>query len=444
MSGFDLSTTPGAFYAVAYWLGVMLYIYQNPRRLQGWKLYVTQGVFLLGLTVFMLLTNGVPKPWFLPCMALTVGTVYAFIMVCCDIDAYRGAYCCVRSFILSEFAASLEWQLFYYGVTQLGLPKKLWMSVLMAAVVYLLAFGAMFVIERRYGDGGQPVQITKKELLPVLAIGGFVYAISNLSYAYTNTPFSSDSPAEIFIIRTLVDLGGVGILFAHHRQLQELNAKLEVETLKNILHMQYTNYQLSVESIALVNQKYHDLKHQIALLRSEVTSQEKLAYLDQMENEIKSYEAQNKTGNQVLDTLLASKSLQCQSQGVSLTCVADGKALDFMQPMDICTLFGNALDNAVENVNKLPDPEKRLIHVSVSRQKDFLRIRVENYYEGSIEFVNGLPATTKNNKQFHGFGLKSIQSTAKKYGGSVTISAENGWFELRVLIPLQQRAGTAS
>lgn len=90
-----------------------------------------------------------------------------------------------------------------------------------------------------------------------------------------------------------------------------------------------------------------------------------------MEQEIRSYEAQNKTGNEVLDTILTSKSLYCQQHGITLTCVADGAALDFMDTMDLCSLFGNALDNAIESVEKLPDSEQRLIHLVVARQKSF-------------------------------------------------------------------------
>ena len=93
------------------------------------------------------------------------------------------------------------------------------------------------------------------------------------------------------------------------------------------------------------------------MLRSE-TSEEKAHYLDAMEQEIRSYEAQNKTGNEVLDTILTSKSLYCQQHGITLTCVADGAALDFMDTMDLCSLFGNALDNAIESVEKLPDSEQ--------------------------------------------------------------------------------------
>ncbi len=115
-----------------------------------------------------------------------------------------------------------------------------------------------------------------------------------------------------------------------------------------MLQLQYDTYKMSAESVELVNQKYHDLKHQIQILRRTESEEEKNAYLDQMEEEIKTYEARNKTGNRVLDIILTTKSLQCQKQGISLTCVAEGEELSFMRPMDISALFGNALDNAIE------------------------------------------------------------------------------------------------
>ncbi len=71
----------------------------------------------------------------------------------------------------------------------------------------------------------------------------------------------------------------------------------------------------------------------------------------------------------------------------------------------------------------------------VSRQKSFLRIRVENCYEGEINFVGGLPSTAKD-ARYHGYGMKSIQSIVEKYNGSMTVKAADGWFELRILLPI--------
>lgn len=436
MNAPDLSHTPGIYYALAYWLSCTFYIMRNPRKLSKGRLWGMQAVFFLAISSFMVVTDGVPSVWFLPCVCFYVLLILLDIRICCGMDWLRTGYTCVRAFVLGEFAAALEWQLFYFGLTVLKLPLCMPVNLCFLVLSHSAVFGVMFLMERRHLSENELADLTWREFGGAVVICLSAFVASNLSYVSQMTPFSSSFTAEIFIIRTLVNLGGLAMLHAHHVQIQELGTKLEMAHLQNMLQMQYNNYRVSEESIALVNQKYHDLKHHIALLRSQVSSGEKLAYLDRMEEEIRSYETQNKTGNRVLDTILTAKSAQCQREGVSLTCVADGQALDFMHPMDISALFGNALDNAIESVKKLGDPEKRLIHVSVARQKNFLRIRVENCYEGELLFAQGMPATTKQDGRYHGFGLKSIQSTAAKYDGSMTIAARDGWFELRILFPL--------
>lgn len=431
----DLSHTPGVYYALAYWLSCTFYILALPRRLGGARLAAAQGVFLAAITAFMVLTDGVPTVWFIPCVCVYASLMLLDIKLCCGMDWLKTGYVCVRAFILGEFAAALEWQLFYFGLTVLGLPLRMWVNLAFLLVSHGLVFGVMYLLERDHRSEYLP-GLTLRELASALVLGLAVFAASNLSYLSANTPFSTPLTADIFIIRTLVDLGGVAMLHAYHVQLHALNTRLEMANLQNMLQMQYNSYRISEDSIALINQKYHDLKHHIHLLRAQVSTGEKLEYLDQMEREISAYETQNKTGNRVLDAILTAKSLQCQREGISLTCVAEGEALDFMRPMDVSALFGNALDNAMESVKKLSDREKRLIHLSVARQKGFLRIRVENCYEGELRLEAGMPASTKQDPRYHGFGLKSIQSTAAKYGGSMTIASKDGWFELRILFPL--------
>lgn len=431
----DLSHTPGIYYALAYWISCTFYIMRSPRKLSKGRLWAVHTGFFLAISAFMVATDGVPAVWFAPCVCFYVLLMLADIKVCCGMDWLRTGYTCIRAFALGEFAAALEWQLFYFGLTALGFPLRMWVNLIFLLLSHGLVFGVMHLLERQNQDSF-PASLTWRELGSAMVICLAVFVAGNLSYVSKNTPFSSQFTSEIFIIRTLVNLGGVSMLHAYHIQLQELNTKLEMAYLQSVLHLQYENYRISEESIALVDQKYHDLKHHIQLLRSEVSSGEKLEYLDRMEQEIRTYEAQNKTGNQVLDTILTAKSLQCQREGVSLTCVADGQALDFMHPIDISALFGNALDNAIEGARKLADPEKRLIHLSMARQKGFLRIRVENCYEGELHLEAGMPATTKQDKLYHGFGLKSIQTIAAKYGGSMAIASKEGWFELRILFPL--------
>lgn len=233
----------------------------------------------------------------------------------------------------------------------------------------------------------------------------------------------------------MIDFGGVAILYAYHVQRINLRIRYEFESMQNILHNQYIQYQRSQEAIELINYKYHDLKHYTLALKMEENEQRRRDYLNQLEEELKGYGMQYKTGNKVLDVLLTSKNLSCAKKQIVMTCVVDGTLFDFMDNIDICSIFGNALDNAIECEEKL-ELEKRLIEVAAFSQKKFLIIRFENYYEGELEFSRGFPLTTKKETQFHGYGLKSLCYTVRKYGGETDISAHDNWFSLKILIPM--------
>lgn len=108
-----------------------------------------------------------------------------------------------------------------------------------------------------------------------------------------------------------------------------------------------------------------------------------------------------------------------------------------MSVTDICSIFGNMLDNAIECERKILDKDKRLIHLTLTSQKNFLIIRCENYFEEMLQYKEGKLVTTKKNKKAHGYGIKSIQYTVNKYDGAVNIETEDHWFELEVLIPIR-------
>ena len=425
-----LGNIPRLYTALADWLACLLYLFFLPKRTAGWRRYAIHAVFLLLLGVFMQATGQVPQFWFLPCIAVSILIMYLYIRMQADVPARCAGYYCVRAFILGELAASLEWQLYYYMAGRQGTPG-VGVRVGILAVVYAAVYGAVFALERNYNDIASPLHIHKKEFFSTLFIGVAVYAASNLSYVSPDTPFSGKMTAEIYNIRTLVDLGGMAILFAHHMQLVEYRRKKERDALQNVLQAQYAQYRSAQDSIDLINKKYHDLKHQIAVLRSE-TSEEKAHYLDEMEQEIRSYEAQNKTGNEVLDTILTSKSLYCQQHGINMTCVADGTLLNFLTTGEICTIVGTALDNATESVLTEQDPEKRLIRTAIYAQNGFVMLRFENYCTQPVELgPDGLPRRSSHG----GYDLKSVRAAAEAYGGTLTLHWEDEWFTLRVLLP---------
>lgn len=423
--------------ALADWIACILYLHFLPPRFGGWKRWTAYGAALAGLSAYLVLTDGHDGVLFNLFYAGSVALMLLFFQAASKGDRWQCVFFCSRSVISAGFAASLTWQLYVYFAPAAPVLQQLWALCLFVCIGYLVIFGLLWWLEKAQSSTSIDFQITPRAAVSAAISAGAIYVLSSISYTEFNTPFTVSGRAEIYSSRSIVYFGGVALLMAYQSQLCDLLAQREADALRNMLHLQYENYKMRQESIDLINRKYHDLKHQIAILRSESVSG-RTQILDQMEQEIRSYEANNDTGNKVLDTVLTGKSLTCSAQNIQLTCVADGTALSFMDVMDISNLFGNALDNAIESVSKIDDPQRRLIHLSVSRQKGFAAIRIENCYEGALKFENGLPVTTKKDDRYHGFGLKSIQATARKYGGSATVSTRDGWFELRVLIPLTQ------
>ena len=71
--------------------------------------------------------------------------------------------------------------------------------------------------------------------------------------------------------------------------------------------------------------------------------------------------------------------------------------------------------------------------------QNFLLLRFENYYEGNLEYQEGKLVTTKKEKEYHGYGLKSIRYTVNKYDGAVSIDTKENWFDLKILIPMREK-----
>lgn len=440
----EIPDIPKAFTALAEWLACVVYLTACSRRRPDVRQCAVLCGGLAALLAVQFAIGIVPLWLWIPGMMVALGVMYGIIRLCRPTNRATSVYWLMRAFVLAEFAAAIEWQLFVFVERNYDMPPGAWFGMLFLIATYAMLFAAAFALELRHDDGS--LSVAARELVAPAIITVTSFTLSNLSYVAADTPFSSPLATEAFNIRTLVCLGGVAFLYAYHVQLSESHAKEELTAIRNVLNMQYAQYQQSKESIAIINHKYHDLKHQIAVLRAERDPAAREAHLDDIEAGIKEYEARFKTGNSVLDTVLTGKSLTCVKDGVELTCVADGRLLDGMSVMDICTIFGNALDNAIEYERTIEDAEQRLIHVTVSKLNGFAVIRVENWLkpedrraDGSFDAV--LPATTKQDRRYHGFGLKSIRHCAQQYGGEMTVGRRDGWFELAVLIPLKTDIG---
>lgn len=362
---------------------------------------------------------------------------YLYAVAALRIPKAEAVYCTVWTYIMTEIATQIIMPL--TDMISRGTPEiTFWVRYLL---VFILSLGIFYGFSRhilaRELQSNRHYIINRQKLFFSAAIVAFYLLTANYQFIFWLLGYEPESGSNIItLFRLIVGICCLSVLFMQNSMEKKQQVELEFDLMQQLWHRQQEQFQLSQENIDLINRKCHDLKHQMSALRQLKDTAEIDKQLGEMEHSVMIYDSVVKTGNPVLDTVLTEKSLYCEEHQIQMTCMADGGKLDFIDQVDLYTIFGNALDNAIESVSKLNDPKKRIIQVVVFNEKDLLMIRVGNYYEGKLRLENGLPMTTKQDKDYHGFGLKSIRFTAEKYGGGISAQIKDQYFFLHVLLPV--------
>ena len=207
----------------------------------------------------------------------------------------------------------------------------------------------------------------------------------------------------------------------------DMEKQRENEAIQLMWQEERKQYQISKENQELLHIKYHDWKHQLLGFQGKIPQEE----IRKMEEAMKTYEGMYDTGNEALDVVLTQFHWRCLKRGISMNFAGNGKMLPEMEVTDIYSLFGNAIENAMEAVEREQDPEKRVIDIFLDRKGDLTVVEVSNYYNGNIRMTEGLPVSSKKEEGFHGFGVKSMKQITEKYGGGMSVSVEKDEFHLR-------------
>lgn len=295
--------------------------------------------------------------------------------------------------------------------------------------VYLFIFLAVSRRMRRLSGSEIPMQNALLALLLVCILTPIFYFESVVIANYNLFFYNLLNLGEIIFY--------VFMLLLQVLTLDAANERTKFHTAQKLWLEEQKQYQFTKEYIDAINIKCHDLKHQIRHLRS--TGQVDPAYLDDLERSVSIYNSAVHTGNETLDVVLTDKRLHCATHDIQFTCMAEGNKMDFMEVMDIFSLFGNILDNAIEYESKLA-PEARFIHLSIRSTNQLLLIHVENHFEGELEMRDGIPVTTKQDKNYHGYGMLSIQRIVEKYSGNLAISTEDRLFQIDIMLPIPASA----
>ena len=231
---------------------------------------------------------------------------------------------------------------------------------------------------------------------------------------------------------------GAFMLFAESAFLVSRHSEEELSVIRSLWNEDRKHYEMQKESMEMINIKCHDLRHQIRRLR-ESGSPASRREMEEIENSVYVYDSMFRTGSEVLDVILSDYSLRCGKSEVQLTCMADGGKIAFMDEMDVYSLFGNMLENALEYEQTVENKENRFISLTVRAESRGARVHAENYYEGDAKA--GEIVTSKTDKRNHGFGIKSMKKIVEKYNGKFDIIIADDMFQVDIFLPEPMKGG---
>ncbi len=300
---------------------------------------------------------------------------------------------------------------------------------LLVELIFLLlgCAGAYFSFGRKLKSTDFPIN----NLLTFTSAGVLALATIVISFYTQEVIFPALSEHKVVlalvnVLAALLCIAGLGLLY-------ESTVAGSLKEENYILHMlsrkDKERYELAKATAEAISIKYHDLKH--AMAERTLDEEEKLE-LQKTETD---YISLMFSGNRALDLILIEKRRQGEEKGIHIQAIVDGTLMNFMKAYQIYSMFGNLLDNAIEACEKLENPEDKIVHLMISKIRNTVVVETSNKVSGEIEFVNGLPKTTKTHSQNHGFGMKSIRSVCTKYGGIMQTKAEDGVFIVKLVFP---------
>ncbi|WP_176754423.1 ATP-binding protein [Pseudobutyrivibrio sp. 49] len=210
----------------------------------------------------------------------------------------------------------------------------------------------------------------------------------------------------------------------------------EASLMRYLWYAHKHEYEMKKEYVDIINRKYHDLKHEIVVLKG-MHPEDRMDRINQLEETIDLYDSMIHSGNSILDTILNEKRIQCLKNDIQFVCRVEMMDISFIDIIDLSILLGNALNNAIEAVKRL-DVADRVIDFKMYKDCNFVKIIISNRFNGELHFTGAIPDSTKENTFFHGFGIKSIKNIVDKYHGEMVIDGSNNIFKLNMILMMQE------
>ena len=295
-------------------------------------------------------------------------------------------------------------------------------------LVRLLMFiGAITLVKQDHPNAGT------LRALSVLVILGMFGAVT-LS-EQTILPLNEDQVGT-WIILSIILL--FAILFYRVNQQREMEA--EIAKLKQEqAEIVERDYQALRRTYADNAKLYHDLHNHIEAIYQcliQGDTREAIRYCEDLRTPVREISQTVWTGDKALDYLISSKMSMAEQEHIKTKVNIEYPHNTNIRSVDLTTILGNLLDNALEAAEAAPE-DLRFLNLTIRRINAMLIIKVENGYGNAPAEHDGKLVTSKTDKASHGWGLKSVQTAADRYDGTITTDYKNGVFQSVVTLSFQ-------
>lgn len=368
--------------------------------------------------------------------SVTLALMCALVLWCFRAELWCALFCAVTGYMLQNVAAGLQAYLELLLAPGMYGFARTWAGSWVGAIACgALTFLTCYLVFVRYIDVNDLVLGRRLKMLFVI----FMVVCVGIAFdiVLRQLELGVATLFQVSVLRLIHFSVCLLMFFLESEFMDNKHLVAEIDAMERLRAEEERQWRMQSENVEAINLKCHDIRHQIRQLGSSGAVVD-VSVLESIAHEVDVYDSGVKTGNGAIDVILSEKGLICEREGIRLSCVVDGAALDFMSPADLYSLFGNALDNAIQAVRGLSDRSLRLVSLGVAIRMGVVSIRVENRYVGDLSFVDGLPCTTSDDRVNHGYGMRSMRAVAERYGGVLVATACNGIFSLSCAIPLPE------
>ncbi|CEO15062.1 sensor histidine kinase [Paraclostridium sordellii] len=315
-------------------------------------------------------------------------------------------------------------------------------------IIFVVKNLIMIFVNMSYINIIKVIKNTDKEKVNIIVIIGCI--LSNFIIAFINSlPYFSHMRISNSVYNNLIIfnsnitpklsfISSILLTMVVFKAIKNIKDKNEENLLKEKIDMQYNYYLNLQESQNKVKRLYHDMSNHIMCIKTMSSEQEDLNnYIDGISKNLNKFKEIYNTGNMILDIILNEKQAKCNENDISLYCDINFSKCNFIEMTDVCSIFSNIIDNAIEACNKINNGEK-YIKIRGTVVKSYYVIRCENSKINKIKIKNNKIITSKKDKFIHGIGLKSVKSSLKKYDGELEIEDFESEFLLQIYIPINK------